>query len=173
VFVIQNASMIRDYDIITGTFAVRLDIYNAANNRAGYAEARVSRAHSGHIDDIHDLLYDMTKRLMQEMNVQLEYQVIHSLRDWVAPAAGVPGPVQQQPLGAPGASPPPGVVVPPGATLPPGAPPPPGAAVPTGASPPAGALIPPGQSPPLLGSPPPTGGLPPPTPLVPPVPLRQ
>jgi hypothetical protein len=123
VFVIQNASVLRDGDTITGTFAVRLDIYTSANNRVGYAEARVAHSHSGHVDDIHQLLYDMTKQLMDEMNVQFEYQVVHSLRDWVAPVGGGPAPVQQQPLAVPGAGPPPGAVppgvAPPSAGLPP------------------------------------------------------
>lgn len=113
VFVIQNASLIEGGDAITGTFAVRLDIYTSANNRVGYAEARVARVHSGHVDDIHPLLYDMTKQLMEEMNVQFEYQVIHSLRDWVATVPAVPGAVQQQPLEAPGSPRPPGGAPPP------------------------------------------------------------
>jgi hypothetical protein len=98
VLVIQNASLIRADDTITGTFVVRLDIYTSANNRVAYAEARVSRSHSGNVDDIRQTLYDMTKQMMDEMNVQLEYQVIHSLRDWVATDVAVPTPVQQQPL---------------------------------------------------------------------------
>jgi hypothetical protein len=158
VFVIQNASVLRDGDTITGTFAVRLDIYTSANTRVGYAEARVAHSHSGHVDDIHQVLYDMTKQLMDEMNVQFEYQVVHSLRDWVAPVGGGPAPVQQQPLVAPGAAPPPGAMAPPGAP-PPGAPPPPAA------SPPPGAMPPPGYRPPSTG-------LPPPTPLAPPTPLQ-
>jgi hypothetical protein len=147
VFVIQNASVLRDGDTITGTFAVRLDIYTSANTRVGYAEARVAHSHSGHVDDIHQLLYDMTKQLMDEMNVQFEYQVVHSLRDWVAPVGGGPAPVQQQPLGAPGAAPPP----PPPVAAPPG-------------------LPPPGSPPPGAGAP--SGGMPPPTPLSPPTPLH-
>jgi hypothetical protein len=123
VFVIQNASVLRDGDTISGTFAVRLDIYTSANNRVGYAEARVARSHSGHVDDIHELLYDMTKQLMDEMNVQFEYQVVHSLRDWVAPVGGGPAPVQQQPLGVPGAGAPPGAAPPPGSPSPGAAPP--------------------------------------------------
>jgi hypothetical protein len=107
VVVIQDASMIQDGDTITGSFAVRLDVYTSANNRVGYAEARVSRSHSGHVDDMRQLLYDMTKQLMDEMNVQFEYQVIHSLHDWVATGPAVPAAVQQQPLVAPGPVPPP------------------------------------------------------------------
>jgi hypothetical protein len=147
VFVIQNASVLRDGDTITGTFAVRLDIYTSANTRVGYAEARVAHSHSGHVDDIHQVLYDMTKQLMDEMNVQFEYQVVHSLRDWVAPVGGGPATVQQQPLGAPGAAPPP----PPPVAAPPG-------------------LPPPGSPPPGAGAP--SGGMPPPTPLSPPTPLH-
>jgi hypothetical protein len=107
VFVIQDASMVQRGDTITGSFAVRLDVYTSSDVRVGYAEARVARSHSGHIDDIHRLLYDMTKQLMDEMNVQFEYQVVHSLRDWVAVGAAAPGAVQQQPLAAPGQAPPP------------------------------------------------------------------
>jgi hypothetical protein len=167
VFVIQNASVLRDGDTITGTFAVRLDVYTSGNTRVGYAEARVAHSHSGHVDDIHQLLYDMTKQLMDEMNVQFEYQVVHSLRDWVAPVGGGPAPVQQQPLGAPGAGPPPGAMPPPG--------PPPGPPLSPGAAPPPPVAVPPGSPPP--GSPPPgmgapSGGLPPPTPLAPPTPLH-
>ena len=107
VLVIENASLTRDGDTITGTFAVRLDIYTSANIRAGYAEARVSHTHTGDVGDIRQTLFDMTKQLMDEMNVQLEYQIIHSLRDWLAPTSAVPIGVQQQPLvpGGPLASP--------------------------------------------------------------------
>jgi hypothetical protein len=157
VLVIQNASVLRDGDTITGTFAVRLDIYTSANTRVGYAEARVAHSHSGHVDDIHQLLYDMTKQLMDEMNVQFEYQVVHSLRDWVAPVGGGPAPVQQQPLGAPGAPPP-------------GSPPPPPPSV--GAPPGVGA---PGVGAPGVVAPgvvAPSGGVPPPIPLAPPTPLQ-
>jgi len=157
VFVIQNASVLRDGDTITGTFAVRLDIYTSANTRVGYAEARVAHSHSGHVDDMQQLLYDMTKQLMDEMNVQFEYQVVHSLRDWVAPVGGGPAPVQQQPLGAPGAPPP-------------GSPPPPPPSV--GAPPGVGApgVVAPGVVAPGVVAP--SGGVPPPIPLAPPTPLQ-
>jgi hypothetical protein len=151
VFVIENASMIQDGDTITGTFAVRLDIYTSANNRVGYAEARVSHTHSGNIDDIHRVLYDMTKQLMDDMNVQLEYQVIHSLRDWVISGTAAPTPVQQQPLVTPG-------------MLSPSAPPP---LMPQSPAP--GSLPPPPYSPMPAPSAAP-GSLSPPTPLVPPPP---
>ena len=125
VLVIENASLTRDGDTITGTFAVRLDIYTSANVRAGYAEARVSHTHTGDVGDLRQTLFDMTKQLMDEMNVQLEYQIVHSLRDWLAPTSAVPVGVQQQPLGLGSPSGPAGP--------PPGGPPP---APPVGAPPP-------------------------------------
>jgi hypothetical protein len=146
VFVIQNASLIQEDDTITGTFAVRLDIYTSANSRVGYAEARVSHSHSGHIDDMHSVLYDMTKQLMDEMNVQFEYQVVHSLRDWVVSGTAMPTPVQQQPLVTPGSAPPPPLVTPgavPPAAPPPVAPPPPPAPMPGAVVPPPTPLVPP------------------------------
>ena len=78
--------------------AVELDIYTSANTRAGFAEARVSRTHSGDVDDLRATLYDMTKDMMDTMNVEFEFQLRRSLRDWLLPDSAVPIPVQQQPL---------------------------------------------------------------------------
>lgn len=133
VLVIQDASLVQRGDTITGTLAVRLDVYTSAGNRAGYAEARVSRQHVGHIDDMGETLYDMTKQMMDAMNVELEYQIRRSLRDWLAPDVAAPSTVQQQPLALPGAAPP-GAVP----TSPPPAAPPPAMAPPTMAPPPPG-----------------------------------
>lgn len=123
VFAIQDASLVRHGDTITGTLDVVLDIYPAPDSpRAGFAEARVTRQHVGSIDDLPGTLYDMTKALMDAMNVEFEFQVRRSLRDWLATGAAVVPPVQAQPLpstapppGAPASIPPP--LPPPGATL--------------------------------------------------------
>lgn len=101
VFVIQNASLVRQKDSIIGNFAVELDIYTSANTRAGFAEARVSRTYTGDLDDLPSVLYDMTKEMMDRMNVEFEYQVRHSLRDWLVPEGAPQTPVQQQPLAKP------------------------------------------------------------------------
>jgi hypothetical protein len=45
-------------------------------------------------------LYDMTKSLMDRMNVEFEYQVRRSLAGWLLPAGAPPAAVQQQPLTA-------------------------------------------------------------------------
>lgn len=101
VFVIQDASLTRQGDTITGSMAVRLDIQATGTTRAGYAEARVSRERTGDIDDVPTTLYDMTKQMMDAMNVEFEYQVRHSLRPWLLSAGAAATPVQQQPLDAP------------------------------------------------------------------------
>ena len=55
------------------------------------------------IGDLRTALYDITTQMMQDMNVEFEFQVRQSLRDWlqVATTAPPPPPVEQQPLGAP------------------------------------------------------------------------
>jgi hypothetical protein len=97
-FIIQDASLVRQKDTIVGNMAVELDIYTSANTRAGFAEARVSRTHTGDVDDLRATLYDMTKDMMDTMNVEFEFQLRRSLRDWLLPDSAVPIPVQQQPL---------------------------------------------------------------------------
>ena len=101
VFVIQEASLIRQRDTILGSFAIELDIYTSANTRAGFAEARVSRSYTGDLDDLPSTLYDMTKDMMDTMNVEFEFQVRRSLRAWLIPEGAAQTPVQQQQLVTP------------------------------------------------------------------------
>ena len=117
IFVIQDASLTRRGDTIQGNFAVQLDVYNTPTNRAAYAQASVSSTYTGDLDDLSGRLYDMTKDMMDRMNVELEYQVRRALSSWLVPAGEIQAPVQQQPLGAT----PPGVAPsgPPPSALPP------------------------------------------------------
>jgi hypothetical protein len=114
VFAILNAGLLRQHDTITGTFEVELGVYTSPNVRAGYANASVTGSYSGDLDDLRGTLYDMTKSLMDRMNVELEYQVRRSLGGWLLPAGAPQAPVQQQPLVV---APP--VTVPPPTPLPP------------------------------------------------------
>jgi ribosomal protein S12 len=98
VFVIQDASLVRQHDSIIGSMAVELDIYPSPNVRAAYAQARVSRTYSGDLDDLPSVLYDITKNMMDTMNVEFEYQLRHSLGGWLLPEGAPQAPVQQQPL---------------------------------------------------------------------------
>lgn len=99
VFVIRDASLVRHGDTIQGNFAVEIDIDTSAGVRTAYAEARVSQTTT--IDDLPATLYDMTKAMMERMNVEFEYQVRHSLSAWLLPAGALRTPVQQQPLTPP------------------------------------------------------------------------
>lgn len=120
VFVIQDASLVRQGDTISGSMDVVLDIYPADGApRAGFAEARVTRQFSGHIDDLRAKLYEMTKAMMDAMNVEFEYQIRNRLHDWLASGTAPVPAVQAQPLdgspppGASPSSPPPDMGAPP------------------------------------------------------------
>jgi hypothetical protein len=109
VFVIEDASLTRQKDTVVGNFAVELDIYNTPTTRAAYARASVSSTYTGDLDDLPSRLYDMTKDMMDRMNVEFEYQVRRSLGSWLLTAGAPQAPVEQQPLTQtpPGALPPP------------------------------------------------------------------
>ncbi len=102
-FIIQDASLVRHGDTINGTMDVVLNVYPSTTGpRAGFAEARVMRQHTGHIDDLRATLYDMTKEMMKAMNVEFEYQIRNRLHDWLVSDKATLPPVQQQPLNASG-----------------------------------------------------------------------
>jgi hypothetical protein len=103
VLVIKDASMIRGRDELTGHMAVELDIYTSDNQRAAFATAEVLQRRTGEVTDLRGDLYDLTKAMMDRMNVELEFQARRSLRDWLLP--DVPDAekvnVQQQDLAPP------------------------------------------------------------------------
>ncbi len=104
VFTVEDASIRRIPGGLEGALAVRLDVLTSDGKRAGFAEARVMRRLQGYEnDDFRGALYDLTRQMMDDMNVEFEFQVRRSLRDWlqVATTAPVPPPVQQQPLTPP------------------------------------------------------------------------
>jgi hypothetical protein len=107
VFIIQNASLVRRRDTVTGNLSVELDIYNTPTTRAAFAQASVSGTYSGDLDDLPGRLYDLTKSLMDRMNVEFEYQVRRSLGSWLLAAGAPQAPVEQQPLSQQPLSPPP------------------------------------------------------------------
>lgn len=104
VFVIEDASIVRVAGGVSGAMAVQLDILLADGTRAGFAEARVQRRRtSSRGEDLRGTLYDLVRDMMDDMNVELEFQVRRSLKDWlqVTATAPLPPPVQQQDLGPP------------------------------------------------------------------------
>jgi hypothetical protein len=100
VFVIDQAQISRIPDGLDGALAVHLDVQTSEGTRAGFAEAKVSRRLVGIGEDLRGALYDITQQMMQDMNVEFEYQVRRTLRDWLQEATTAPAPasVQQEPL---------------------------------------------------------------------------
>ena len=159
-FTIDQASIVRGAEGgLYGQMAVHLEVLTAGGARAAYAEARVSQQHLPGSDDedLPTTLYDMTRKMADSMNVELEYQMKRSMGDFLVPLGVTPPAVTAAPLitGAPGLSP----VPPPANPLPaspvqmvPAVPPPPAPnpdmpdATPPQMSPPPGYLQPPSAS---------------------------
>ncbi len=100
-FVIDNAVIERAPDgTLDGSMSVHLDVIGPGGNRVGYAEAHVSRHHAppGEGEDRPAALYDLTKQMTADMNVEFEYQVRQSLGAFLQSDSVVPAPVQAQPL---------------------------------------------------------------------------
>ena len=111
VFVIDDASIIQTANRFEGNLQVHLDIGTADGTNSGYAEARVSRTRTI-VDDSADAaraaLYELVRQMMDDMNVEFEFQVRRSLRDYLqsgSETAPPPAPVQQQDLSVPPAGP--------------------------------------------------------------------
>ena len=112
VFVIDRATLVRQGGVVDGVLAVHLDVFagSGGGDRAGYAEARVARrrASTDSDEDVRSVLYNFTVQMMNDMNVEFEFQVKRSLREWLQLTAGTappPPPVQTQDLAAPGVRP--------------------------------------------------------------------
>lgn len=103
VFVVDQALISRIPDGLEGALTVHLDVLTSEGSRAGFAEARVSRRAVGIGHDLRAALYDITRQMMDDMNVEFEYQVRRSLRDWLQEptTAPPPPPVEQLPLSPP------------------------------------------------------------------------
>jgi hypothetical protein len=122
-YVIDQASIVRGAGGgLYGQMAVHLEVLTAGGKRAAYAEARVAQQHfpGSDAENQQTVLYDMTRKMADAMNVELEYQVKRSLSDFLVPAGVVPSAVTAAPLGAdavpPPAAPPAPSVPPDGAT---------------------------------------------------------
>ncbi|WP_419730389.1 hypothetical protein [Lichenicola sp.] len=112
VFSIDQASITgQPGGALDGTMAVHLDIIGNSGGHAGYAEAHVSRqfvpgSNTGD-DGTRAQLYALTTQMMQDMNVEFEFQLRRTLGDWLLDASGAPisAEIEQQPLGGPGGAP--------------------------------------------------------------------
>ncbi len=108
VFKVEDASIRREGPWLYGHLAVQLTITGngTGGQSSGFAEAAVARnvavPEEGGDTALRQTLYDMTKAMMDNMNVEFEYQVRKSLHDWLqdtSPSStAVPPPVAAQPL---------------------------------------------------------------------------
>ena len=161
-FVVDNASVLHTGETITGVFSVTLSVYPTPGARTAYAQATVTRQVAGVQGDLSSALYRLTRQLMDQMNIEFEFQVRRALGPWLMSPTATSVPVSQAPLQPPGSPSLPQPLAP-AAPLPEPVtrPPPPVPSLPY-ASPPAGTLsqpftTPPPTPPPLPYSPPPPG----------------
>ncbi len=104
VFAILDGSLTRQDRVINGSMAVSLTILDDGGAQLGFAEARVQSRHTGPIDDLRSVLYDMTKNMMADMNIEFEYQIRQHLKPWITVSAAPDTSVEQTPLDQPGAA---------------------------------------------------------------------
>jgi hypothetical protein len=116
---IETASLDESGANLTGTMTVRVDLAGP-NGATGFTEASVTHSEAApdpnaSPDDVRAALYGLTKQLMDQMNVQLQYQLQHNLGPWVvygsgagaAPVGTTPasGGIVATPLTGPGGAP--------------------------------------------------------------------
>jgi hypothetical protein len=117
---VQVASITEGNGSLNGEMTVDVNLTSADGRSTGFAEASVSASQpdpGGDPDSngMRSALYNLTKQLMTDINVQLPYQITHNISSWVAwttpQAAAVSGAsgtgaglIQATPLGAPGSA---------------------------------------------------------------------
>jgi hypothetical protein len=106
VFVIDQAYIRRVGDGVDGRMAVHLDIYAGGDSRVGFAEAQVARRRvsTDTSENPRTVLYNFVTQMMSDMNVEFEFQVRRSLKEYLqdtATAVPTPAPVQSQDLAPP------------------------------------------------------------------------
>lgn len=106
-FVIDDASLIQRPGQYEGLLQVHLDVSTSDGAKSGYAKASVSatRTYSNpSAEAAHVALHELVKKMMADMNVELEFQVRKTLRDYLqaGPEKAAPAqPVQSQDLAPP------------------------------------------------------------------------
>jgi len=101
VFAILDASLTREGEVVNGSMDVSLTILDDSGTQRGFAEARVQSRHTGRLRDIRPVLYDMTKSMMADMNIEFEYQIRRNLKEWLTNGTAPDTPVEEAPLDQP------------------------------------------------------------------------
>ncbi len=96
---IDEARVTRTGRNLEGTMALRLEILAADGTRAALAEARVVRRLTPG-PNLRNALYDITRQMLDDMNVELEFQLRRTLRDYLQTTGPAPAPaaVEKQDL---------------------------------------------------------------------------
>ena len=103
--VVEEASITRTDERMDGRMALRLDVATSDGTRSGFAEARVARSRTIGNDNLRAVADRLERQMMADMNVEFEFQVRQSLKDYLqttATAAPAGVPVEAQPLPPPG-----------------------------------------------------------------------
>ncbi len=101
VFHVNEASVVPDHDKLRGALAVQLEVGTSDGSKMGYAEARVERT----VDYDNDgpnatraTLDNLINQLMNDMNVEFEFQVRRSLKMYLATGAAAQAPIVARPV---------------------------------------------------------------------------
>lgn len=85
---VQTAYVDQVNGTLVGQMTVDLNLASANGLSTGFTEASVSATEtapdSNAPSDMQVALYDLTKRLMTQMNVQLQYQIQKNMPDWIS-----------------------------------------------------------------------------------------
>jgi hypothetical protein len=105
-FRVLAASIARRRDGLSGMLVVRLDVHDAGDANTGFAEARVTASKAGAGGNSQAGIYDILKSMMDDMNVELEFQLRNKLRAWIVEAQppAAPAPSAATPAATPGAT---------------------------------------------------------------------
>ena len=94
-FTIDHASIVHEPGgTLAGKMDTHLDIQSSTGQQVGEVEAHVTRSMKPDLSkgdaDSRANLYEITRQMMQDMNVELEFQIRNRLKDWLVDAGGMP-----------------------------------------------------------------------------------
>jgi hypothetical protein len=100
---IRDATLTKRGDTLSVSLSVTVTILREGGEKAGFARAQVARRETGGSGSVRFRLHKLVAAAMDQMNIELEYQIRRNLKDWIAEekGRGAPGAVYRAPLEAP------------------------------------------------------------------------
>ncbi|MCX5620324.1 MULTISPECIES: hypothetical protein [Bombella] len=90
-FIVTQAEMTKSHHSFSGTYGVKLTVDDPTHQRHGFITARVHRTiEASHSYSLERNLHTLNAALMDDMNVELEYQIRNHLASWLTDATGTP-----------------------------------------------------------------------------------